>query len=182
METKKDIRKKVFALRKECSQETADQISEKICETVISLPEFQEAACIYAYADYNKEVSTKGIIEAAWKAGKRVAVPKVHGKDMTYYLLTSFDQLEPGYFNIPEPVCKEIAKDEDALMIVPGVAFDKNRHRVGYGQGFYDRYLSVHTQHKTVAIAFDFQIVEEAPAEETDIFPQKLVTETAVYQ
>ena len=160
MAEKKEIRKYIFGKRKEFTQQEAEKYSEKICETLVSLPEFQEAA---------------------WKAGKRVAVPKVTGAhEMKYYYLESFEQLAPGYFQIPEPAWGEEAKDEDAFLIVPGVAFDKNRHRAGYGQGFYDRYLSVHRKHKTAAVAFDFQIVEEVPAEATDIFPDKVITETRI--
>ncbi|MGI6094360.1 MAG: 5-formyltetrahydrofolate cyclo-ligase [Lachnospiraceae bacterium] len=177
METKQDIRKKIFAKRRETTPEEVTAMSHIICETVCSLPEFQQASCIYAYADYNKEASTKELIEKAWEMGKRVAVPKTHGHHMTYYYLETFDQLQPGNFHVPEPVTGEVAEEEDALLIVPGVAFDPNRHRVGYGAGFYDRYLSVHTKHPTVAIAFEFQIVPEAPAEETDIFPTKVITE-----
>ena len=181
MAEKKEIRRYIFGKRKEFTQQEAEKCSEKICETLISLPEFQEADCIYAYVDYNKEVVTRGMIEAAWKAGKRVAVPKVTGAhEMKYYYLESFEQLEPGYFHIPEPAWGEEAKDENAFLIVPGVAFDENRHRAGYGQGFYDRYLSVHRKHKTAAVAFDFQIVEEVPAEATDIFPDKVITETRI--
>ena len=183
METKKDIRKKVFAKRRETTQEEVMAMSHIICEKVYALPEFQEASCIYAYADYNKEASTRELIQKAWDMGKRVAVPKTHdGHQMTYFYLTSFDQLQPGNFNVPEPVDCEVASEEDALLIVPGVAFDLNRHRVGYGAGFYDRYLEVHNQHPTVAIAFEFQIVEEAPAEETDIFPTKVVTEKRIIE
>ena len=76
-------------------------MSQVIAEKVVSMPVFQEAERIYAYVDYNHEVSTRPIIEAAWKAGKKVAVPKVVGKDMIFYQLDSFDQLEPGYFKIP---------------------------------------------------------------------------------
>lgn len=182
METKKEIRKKVFVKRKEHTEEQIAAMSEEICKKVTALPVFQEAKALYAYVDYNKEVMTRGIIQAAWKAGKKVAVPKVHGKEMIYYELTDFNQLEPGYFQIPEPVSGEEAHWEEALMLMPGVAFDRNRHRVGYGGGFYDRYLEVHKQHPTVAVAFEFQIVEEAPIEPTDIFPQILVTEKEVIQ
>ena len=99
MAEKKEIRKYIFRRRKEFTQQEAEKYSEKICETVISLPEFQEADCIYAYVDYNKEVITRGMIEAAWKAGKRVAVPKVTGAhEMKYYYLESFEQLAPGVF------------------------------------------------------------------------------------
>ena len=79
-------------------------------------------------------------------------------------------------------VYKRQALEETAFLVVPGVAFDINRHRAGYGQGFYDRYLSQHPKHKTVAVAFEFQIVEEVPAEVTDIFPQKVVTEARVIE
>lgn len=141
MVSKKEIRKYIFAQRKELSIEEVEKNSLLICDTVTSLPEFQAAECVYAYADYNKEVITRGIIEEAWKAGKRVAVPKVTGAhEMKYYYITSLDQLSPGYFQIPEPEEGAEAQEENAFLIVPGVAFDKNRHRAGYGQGFYDRY------------------------------------------
>lgn len=181
MVEKKEIRKYIFEKRKELTQQEAEIRSKKICETVLSLSEFQQASCIYAYIDYNKEVITKGIIEEAWKAGKRVAVPKVTGThEMKYYYLKTFEQLKPGYFQIPEPVWGEEASEEDAFLIVPGVAFDENCHRAGYGKGFYDRYLSLHKKHKTAAVAFDFQIVKEVPAEATDIFPDKVITETRI--
>lgn len=183
MAAKKEIRKYVFDCRKKMTQETAEELSRVICQTITNLPEFREASCVYAYVDYNKEVVTKGMIEAAWKAGKRVAVPKVTGPhEMKYYYLTSFEQLEPGYFQIPEPAYGEEAHEEDAFLIVPGVAFDKNLHRAGYGQGFYDRYLDAHQAHKTAAVAFEFQIVEEVPAEPTDIFPNKVITEKRIIE
>ncbi|POP32681.1 5-formyltetrahydrofolate cyclo-ligase [Lactonifactor longoviformis] len=182
MEAKKVIRKEIFKKRSEATEEQVLADSHLIMEKLFLLPEFQEASCIYAYADYNHEVSTKELITHAWEMGKKVAVPKVHGKDMIFYQLDSFDQLEPGYFQIPEPARGEAVEWEDALMIVPGVAFDRARHRVGYGQGFYDRYLSRHTKHPTVAVAFDFQLVPEAPYEETDILPDKLVTEKEIIE
>ena len=155
MASKKEIRKYVFAKRKEVTQEEADRLSMSIFEKVVSLPEFKEA--------------------------KRVAVPKVTGPhEMKYYYLEDFSQLKPGYFQIPEPENCPEAAEEDAFLIVPGVAFDEKRHRAGYGQGFYDRYLAGHRKHKTAAIAFEFQIVEEVPAEPTDIFPDKVITEKRV--
>ena len=181
MASKKEIRKYVFAKRKEMTQEEADRLSLSIYEKMIGLPEFREASCIYAYVDYNKEASTREIIKKAWAEGKRVAVPKVTGPhEMKYYYLEDFSQLKPGYFQIPEPEDCPEAAEEDAFLIVPGVAFDENRHRAGYGQGFYDRYLAGHRKHKTAAIAFEFQIVEEVPAEETDVFPDKVITESRI--
>ena len=105
----------------------------------------------------------------------------VVGKNLVFYVLEDFSQLEQGYFGIEEPARGERACREDALMIVPGVAFDPQRHRIGYGQGFYDRYLSVHREHTTFAVAFDFQVLNRVPAEAADICPSLLITESRTY-
>jgi len=99
---------------------------------------------------------------------------------MVFYKLTDFARLEPGYFGIPEPVSGEIVNWSKALMIMPGVAFDRANHRVGYGGGFYDRYLEKHPQLERVAIAFSFQMLPEVPTEPTDICPQIIVTEEEI--
>jgi 5-formyltetrahydrofolate cyclo-ligase len=100
---------------------------------------------------------------------------------MKFFYITSFEEdLEDGYFGIREP--KEIhpAKEENALLLMPGVAFDEARHRVGYGGGFYDRFLEAHPGMVTVALAFEFQVKEEVPFEEFDIRPSRIVTEKRV--
>ena len=177
MDSKKDIRKKIFAERKLRTAEQVRSMSLTITDRVIALPAFKNASRILVYADYNHEVVTEYLIKEAWKAGKEVAVPKVVGKDMIFYKLTDFSQLEPGYFGIPEPASGEIVEWSDALMIMPGVAFDRENHRVGYGGGFYDRYLEKHPQLERVAVAFSFQMLPEVPTEPTDICPQIVVTE-----
>ena len=182
MEEKKEIRKKIFKARKEHSDEWIQEKSRMITGKLTVLPEYQRAERIMAYADYNHEVMTRYIIEEAWKAGKEVAVPKVVGKDMIFYRLTDFSQLEPGYFGIPEPVRGEIVKWEDALMVMPGVAFDPENNRVGYGGGFYDRFLEKHPDITRLAVAFDFQILDLVPTEPTDICPQIIVTQSKVYR
>lgn len=182
METKQSIRKQVRRLR---DQQTAVEIEEKsrmICERIAGTEQFQKAECIYTYVGCKNEVMTQPLIETAWKLGKRVAVPKVCGRDMIFGVLTNFEQLEEGYFGIPEPTELIPAEDEYALMIMPGVAFDRMRRRVGYGGGFYDRYLAAHTHHMTIAAAFEFQLFEEVPWEDTDILPQMLVTESGIYK
>lgn len=132
MESKKDIRKKIFAERKLHTDEQIEAMSRTITDKVTALPAFKNADRILVYADYNHEVVTEYLIKEAWKAGKEVAVPKVVGKDMVFYKLTDFARLEPGYFGIPEPVSGEIVNWSKALMIMPGVAFDRANHRVGY--------------------------------------------------
>ena len=183
MEEKRLIRKQIFAARKQCSDAQVEEWSHQITDQVLKLSEFVKAKHILAYADYNHEVITRYMIEQAWKDGKEVAVPKVFGKDMIFYKLTDFSQLESGYFGIPEPrEDGETVSWEDAMMIMPGVAFDEKCDRVGYGGGFYDRFLEKHPGICRVAVGFSFQILPEVPTEPTDIRPQVIVTEENIYR
>ena len=183
MEEKKEIRKKIFKARKEHTDAWIRENSLRITESLTQLPEYRNAERIMAYADYNHEVITRYIIEQAWKDGKEVAVPKVFGKDMVFYRLTDFSQLESGYFGIPEPKeAGETVSWEEAMMVMPGVAFDVNCNRVGYGGGFYDRFLEKHPEVCRVAVGFSFQILPEVPTEPTDIRPQVIVTEENIYR
>ena len=183
MEEKKEIRKRIFKARKEHDDAWIQEKSHVITETLTQLPEYRNAERIMAYADYNHEVITRYIIEQAWKDGKEVAVPKVFGKDMVFYRLTDFSQLESGYFGIPEPKEDgETVSWEEAMMVMPGVAFDVNCNRVGYGGGFYDRFLEKHPEVCRVAVGFSFQILSEVPTEPTDIRPQVIVTEENIYR
>ncbi len=173
---KEQIRKEILAKRRGLTAEDIQRESHAICQRIQSMEVFQQAEALYAYMDCKGEASVRELMEEAFRQGKRVAVPKVEGREMKFYYIQSFEECEPGYFGIPEPVTGREASDEDALMIMPGVAFDGRRHRVGYGKGFYDRYLSRHRKHATIAAALDFQIVDEIPADEYDILPQKVVT------
>lgn len=182
MAEKKEIRKFVYQKRKEADAAACDKNSRVICEKIMQTEAFQNASVIYVYMDCKGEVSTKPLLETAWRLGKKTAAPKVTGSgEMKYYYISSYADTAPGYYDIPEPITEQEAHDETALLIVPGVAFDKNCHRCGYGQGFYDRYLSAHQTHRTIAVAFDFQIVEEVPAGKFDIFPQCVITEKEVF-
>lgn len=179
---KKAIRKEIFKRRREADSAALAADSEIICRKIIESPLFQNADSVYVYMDCKGEVSTRPLLETSWKMGKKVAAPRVTGPgEMKYYYIHSYEDVAPGYYDIPEPITGEEANDKNALLIVPGVAFDKNRHRCGYGQGFYDRYLAANREHPTIAVAFDFQIVEEVPADQYDIFPQVLITEKEVF-
>ena len=182
IKSKKDIRAEVKKYRREATKEEIHGNSQRICDTFLSLPEYKEANCVFAYVDCKNEVETGKVIEQCWKDGKTVAVPKVFGKIMKYYVITSYDDLEDGYFGIREPkheVLEEIVC-EDGLMILPGIAFDEQRHRVGYGGGFYDKYLEEHPDMKKIAFAFEFQMFEEVPFEIFDRQPEKIITEKRI--
>lgn len=181
METKTHIRSEVFKIRSQVTDQDVVKKSKQIFNKIISLPEYQEAPCIYGYMDFNHEVQTWDILTHALNHGKRVAVPKIVGDSMHFYYIHSKRDLSPGFFGILEPTTQELATTSDGLMLMPGVAFDNQRHRIGYGKGFYDRYLADHPILTTVAIAFDFQIFPLLPHEATDQLPQKLVTETTIY-
>ncbi len=179
--TKKEIRRTVKERRQSLLLEEGQAASEKICSYVCSLPEYKEADVIYCYVDYNHEVFTWPIMEQAMKDGKCVAVPRVDGTDMDFYYITEPFDLEPGYFGIREPKKGLLkAAEEEALFLMPGVAFDRAHHRVGYGGGFYDRYLEKHPKLQTVALAYECQIFEAVPFEEFDIRPSVLITEAGI--
>ena len=182
MEEKKAIRQIIRRQRKELDPVVWQSETDEICRRTSELDLFREATDIYCYIDFGGEVGTRPLIMEAWKLGKTVWVPKVHGKTMDFYDIHSFDELKPGAYGIPEPEDGIPAKAEDGLMIMPGVAFDTARNRVGYGGGYYDRYLEAHPHLHTLALAFDMQVLFEVPAEAQDIKPQILVTETNIYQ
>lgn len=178
METKKVIRKEIFRRRREADTAQIRIDSRIICEKVCGLPEFSAAEWVYLYIDCKNEVMTGDIMREALRQGKRIAAPKVIGSDMIFYEIHSDGDLEPGYFGIREPVNGlPEAGCEDAFLVMPGVAFDGQKHRAGYGGGFYDRYLSVHTGLFKAAVAFEFQMLEQVPAEPTDILPDIIITE-----
>ncbi|MBS6195774.1 MAG: 5-formyltetrahydrofolate cyclo-ligase [Clostridiales bacterium] len=183
METKQLIRKEIYKRRKAASAETVAADSHEICKALTGLEEFSGAEWIYLYIDCKNEVMTGEIMERALQMGKRVAAPKVIGKDMVFYEIFSREDLEPGYFGIPEP--REGLKEavgEEGLLLMPGVAFDREKHRVGYGGGFYDRYLEKHTGHFKAAVAFEFQMMDQVPTEPTDILPDLVITEKQIYR
>ena len=179
--TKKEIRKESKERRKALGETQEIEKSEQIRKWVASLPEYQAAKTVYCYVDYNHEVHTWPIMKQALADGKRVAVPRVEGKEMVFCYITGEMDLEPGYSGILEPnVGLPIAEEENAFFIMPGVAFDKKHHRIGYGGGFYDRYLEKWPKLKTAAVAFSCQLFEAVPFEAFDILPQILVTENGI--
>lgn len=182
METKEQLRKLVHARRGQAALSDLTRDSEIIFRKVSEMNEYIIANSIYAYMDFNNEVLTRAFIAKALGDGKHVAIPKVEDGKMKFYYIENLKQVEEGTHGIMEPKrgC-DPADSETALMIMPGVAFDPKCHRVGYGGGFYDRYLTEHRNHITVAVAFDFQIFDEVPHEDSDVMPLHLITESRRY-
>ena len=129
-----------------------------------------QAKTVYGYLSYNQEVRTVAMLEQAIRDGKRVAVPKVYGDEMKFIYLDDLSRVEAGYAGIPEPVDDgPVADDPTALVLMPGLAFDPEGHRIGYGGGFYDKFLAAEPSHPTLALCYDFQMLEKLETEEFDI-------------
>lgn len=181
MEEKKTLRNKMKALRDRLSYEEVLDLSQMITEKAVSCYEFLEAEDILVYMHYQNEVRTDGIIAYAWMMKKRVFVPRVKEHTMDFYEIHDLKECEPGYMGIPEPpLCAapySFKEGRDALMILPGLAFDKKGGRLGYGGGFYDRFLESHPFLTKMGIGFEFQCIEEVPVNTQDINMDVIVTE-----
>lgn len=167
---KKTLRRQIAQQKRAMTAEEIVQRSTRLGVLFRQCQMYQRADTIYGYLPYNQEVRTVPMLQQAIADGKRVAVPKVYGDKMRFLYLTDLEQVAPGYAGIPEPIGDEpVAHDPKALVLMPGLAFDKQGHRMGYGGGFYDRFLSEEPEHPTVALCYDFQMVEDLPTEEFDI-------------
>lgn len=184
MKTKKELRKEMKAMRKALTKEQITQESEKIIRRLLETEEYKNAKTIFSYVSFEEEADTIALIRQAFADGKKVAVPKVSGNEMEFYPIMSLDELKPGYYGILEPVTKEIEKETEGMLIVPGLAFDFSYNRMGYGGGFYDRYLHAHPKHQLVkaALAYDFQMVPKIETEEHDQKMDMVITPSKIWK
>lgn len=167
---KKAFRREISAKKRAMTTEQIDSASRRLSEQLFATDAYQNAKSIYAYLSYNQEVRTEGIIRRALADGKRVSVPKVFGDDMKFLWIDDLEHIAPGAYNIPEPIADSPEADDDtALILMPGLAFDPEGHRLGYGGGFYDRYLAEHHDHTLVALCYDFQLFDHLETEAHDI-------------
>ena len=175
---KKALRREIGAKKSALTEAEIASRSAVLAERLYETDQYRQAKSLYAYLSFNQEVRTSPIIERAWADGKRVAVPKVIGKEMVFIWLDSFDGLGEGYYGITEPIEDgPVADDETALVLMPGLAFDPEGHRVGYGGGFYDRFLEREPCHPLVALCFDFQMFEHLDVEAHDIPVDRVISD-----
>ena len=167
---KKELRRQIREQKRAMSEEEIVAASERLGELFLNCPQYKDAKTIYGYLPYNQEVRTVPMMEQAMKDGKRVAVPKCYGEEMRFIYMEDLSKVEKGYANIPEPVADEpVAQDPTALVLMPGMAFTRDGKRMGYGGGFYDKFLAAEPDHPTVALCYAFQMVEDLPTEDYDI-------------
>jgi len=167
---KKELRAMIRQKKRAMSEGEICQRSEALGKLFRESNLYRQANTIYGYLPYNQEVRTVAMLEQAILDGKRVAVPKVYGEEMRFIYIEDMSAVEKGYAGIPEPVADgPIADDEKALVLMPGLAFDPQGHRIGYGGGFYDRFLEKEPQHPTLALCYEFQMLPHLETEEHDI-------------
>lgn len=187
----KSLRKETLAKRDRLSETERLQYSRQILKKVTALPEYQTADWILAYASFRSEVDTKELIDRALADRKRVLLPKVEGSEMRFWEIRSREELKEGFRGImePEPDEKQIPekdafRGQKVMMWMPGAAFDAKRNRIGYGGGYYDRYLAGMPECElcTAALGFSCQIIEEIPVQRHDIAPDLVITEMEIYR
>ena len=173
---KKELRAAIRARKRAMTEAEITQKSEALGRLFAQSQEYRNARSIYGYLPYNQEVRTVPMLEQALRDGKRVAVPKCYGDEMRFIWMEDLSKVEKGYAGIPEPIADgPIADDETALVLMPGMAFDPQGHRIGYGGGFYDKFLAREEHHPTLALCYDFQMVDHLETEEFDIPVDKVL-------
>jgi 5-formyltetrahydrofolate cyclo-ligase len=186
-ERKQAIREQAHAARR--AQPDKDAVSGQIMQRFMQLPEYQSARCVMFYVDVRAEVRTRHVLPAALESGKRIVVPYCVDGELELFHLEQMSELETGMYRILEPraelrelPAKRVAVDQLDLILVPGVAFDRQGGRTGHGKGYYDKLLE-HARPSTplVAAAFECQLFDEIPTGSHDIYMDKIVTEAAVY-
>lgn len=184
---KKIIRRDILSKRAALGKDGNISLSKKIVKTLIDTEYYKKANTIMCYISFGSEIDTHEFIKYCIKDGKKVVVPVTfhEPRDMKPSQIFNFDELEPGYFNILTPkkeFIRYIDPKEIDLIIVPGAVFDKKGYRIGFGGGYYDRFLSSKIDEKAIklSLAFDLQIVDEVPREDHDIPVDIIITEKEI--
>lgn len=187
-ELKDQIRKQAHENRR--NQTDKDGLSQVIVEQFMQLPEFQRAETVMFYVDVRAEVRTRHALPAALESGKTIIVPWCNDEgELELFRLESMDELEIGMYKILEPKQelrslpeKNIVPQDLNLIMVPGVAFDQLGGRTGHGKGYYDKLLEhSHPDCPLIALAFECQMFPQIPMQEHDIFMDKVITESTIY-
>lgn len=182
---KQRLREERLAAREALSEQERSVLDDRITQKLLATPEYSEAATVLTYVSVSSEVSTRTFIEHALRDGKTVAVPRcLPGHRLEFVAITSLDQLEPAPFNLLEPA-KDLSALTDsqmnnAICIVPALLVDTKGYRLGYGAGFYDRFLSTYSG-KKICLAYQQNLSKTMlPHTEFDVPVDMIITESAV--
>ncbi|SFJ72903.1 5-formyltetrahydrofolate cyclo-ligase [Thermoflavimicrobium dichotomicum] len=186
MNQKKELREQMILRRKLLSPSYMAESSQRISKNLTQASFYIHADMILFYMAFRNEVNVGLAMEEAWKTGKKVVLPRVNPKErtMSCYQVESFAELKPGSYGILEPPAdpeKEVHPAELSLVVVPGVAFDHQGYRLGYGGGYYDRFFSQYPSCLRVGVAYPEQIVETVYPESHDQPLNYLVTSQGIF-
>ena len=179
MQIKQELRKEL-EIRRSVIEDKAEK-DKQIFENLLALPEYKKAKALLCYVSFRSEINTVPIIKRALSDGKTVAVPhceNMQGK-MSFYEINSLDELKAGAFGILEPDInfnKRLEVPENSIIIVPGLAFSRQGCRIGYGGGYYDRYLSENKAF-SVGLCYDEMLCDSIPTEKHDVPVSAVVTD-----
>lgn len=187
---KPKLRKQYMACRDQQELALRRTLSRNIIEKLTATELFGQAELLLIYMDFRSEVMTTSLVEALLeKKEKRVFCPHTLGQEMNFYEISHMGQLQEGSWGIREPEPAEerrfTLEQSDryrCLVIVPGVVFDRNRRRIGYGRGFYDRFLAAYPQIPSIGLAYECQMAPEIPEEGYDRKPDVLITEARIIE
>ncbi len=185
-EEKERMRKLMMDKLANLDEEKRKEISNQLAQNLFASKLWEKAESIGIYLSFKTEWDTRVIIEEAWKSGKKVAIPKTipETKGMDFYEISDFSQAKKGHFGIEEPIIEEttrMEKDEIDLLIVPGLIFSRYGYRIGFGGGYYDRFL-VDFIHPTVSLVWSEQLVDLLPLGKYDLPVHYLITENEIIQ
>ena len=187
IQNKKEFRKRMLACRDALPEGWRKEYDSQRRTFLMELPEYREAKLLLAYVSFRSEADTRELITAALAEGKEVAVPRVRGKEMVFYRITALSDLTEGYMGILEPK-EEMPRAElekyspgEVFFCVPGAAFDRSGGRIGYGGGFYDRFIGEFPHFTRTALAYEVQMADCVPREAHDFCVHRIVTENGVY-
>lgn len=159
---KQRLRRRMLEKRNSLDAAEAARLGALAQRHVVEIPEFQSARSVGLYHPLGSEVRTEAIAQAARAQGKKVSLPRTEGNTIKFYEYRAGDDLVEGRFGVMEPVPSGPAVVLD-LVVIPGVVFDAGGCRIGYGKGFYDRFLAQWPATFSVGLAYSFQVVEELP-------------------
>lgn len=181
---KKTVRSNIKKARDSMTSKEVCDKSRLITENILKILEKEESRYIFLYRSINNEVSTSLLWDCLKGTDKIISFPRVKGDEMEFYRVLKGESLKKGYMGIEEPcpVKENLIDTDDGIIIVPGVAFDINGNRTGYGKGYYDRYLSKHSNLIKIGAAFSLQVVDSIDADEFDIPLDYIVTENNIYR
>jgi 5-formyltetrahydrofolate cyclo-ligase len=174
---KERIRKEILNIRK--SYDKVEEDSHKIIKNIKKLPHILEKQVFLFYYPHQNEVNLLPLLNELKNEGKTVLLPKVNGGFIVPVLVKDLQNLKKGKFSILEPEGKIFSKEKIDVIFVPAIVFDKQGHRIGFGKGYYDRFLK-DTKSIKVGVAYDFQIVDEIPFEEHDVPVDFVITPTKI--